>query len=194
MLKWFALKVLNIQFRPDLMKWFALKSLNINFGHISQIIFARDDNSIISVHETNVKSLPDPKNFLNASMVNKNPRPTLKQKQRWKKSPLSQMNPPRSPMAWLACSSPQISLLWSQQGYSGGKSNWSKLNHLQLNHRPSQVFATPKCQDLTSRRSSKLALLLLKGSKLFRKVYQPAPNWRYFLSLVIPNNYKSEMH
>ena len=64
-------------------------------------------------------------------------------------------------------------------------------NHPQLNHQLLRVFAAPKCQDLTFCQPRKLSL---KGSKLFREVYQAGPNWRYFLSLLIPNNYKSEMH
>ena len=189
MLKWFALKVLNIQFRPDLMKWFALKSLNINFVHICH----RWHHHYFLL-ETDFDR-QDPKNFLNAAKVHKIPDQHFSRIRDWK-GPLDSVEPPKEhPPGLIDLFIPHISLLPSQQGgNSDGKSNWSKLHHLQPNHQASQVF--PKIwlpASLENLRSSP-PLCNAQRFKVVSESLSTGPNWSHFLSLLIPNNYKSEMH
>ena len=193
MLKWFALKVLNIQFRPDLMKLFALKSLNINFGRIFQMIFAADGATIVFLRNRFCLwwQMQDPQKLpkhCQSSQTQTSQTTTLAESEVEKVPSYDSVERhPPTRLDWPV--HPHISLLPSQQGgKSEGKSDWSKL---QPNHQKSQVF--PKIWLPASFENSPPAPLL-KGSKLFREVYQPDPNWSHFLSLVIPNNYKSEMH
>ena len=95
------------------------------------------------------------------------------------KDSLVPVEPPKEPPGLIALFISQITLLPSPQGAIEVEIKLNKLNLLELNHQRSQVF--PKCQDLTSCHPLKLPLSpLLKGLKLFRKVYQPNQNWRLY--------------
>ena len=191
MLKWFAVKVLNIQFRPDLMKWFALKSLNINFVHICH----RWHHHYFLLETDFDRQMQDPKNFLKAAKAHKIPDRHFSRIRVWK-GPLIQLSPQRStPLAWLTCSSPIVAC------YQVNKEAIQTENQIEANStifnpiiQVSQVF--PKIwlpASLENLRSSP-PLCNAQRFKVVSESLSTGPNWSHFLSLLIPNNYKSEMH